>query len=357
MSDQPDQSQKTEQPTQRRLDDARKKGQIPLSRDVGHWFMFLGLLGFVGMMLPSMMRHMMTVMRDVFFNIAALTHGSLTIFQIAHDVFQKGFYIVAPVLGLFVVLSLVSGLSQTQMNFSFKSITPSFDKISPLKGLSKLFGMKAFVEFIKNLIKFGLVGFLTFWIFWPEIEQMDHLTGLSLDGQLSELYEKITLLLLIIVSVMFVVSVLDYGYQKFQHIRSLKMSKQELKEEFKESEGDPLIKSRLRQLRNEKSRNRMIQDAATATVLVTNPTHFSIALKYDHASMDAPVVVAKGMDYIALRLREVATENRIPIIQNPPLARALYSSVKVGAEISSEHYEAVAGIIRLLLERGQIKME
>lgn len=355
MSDQTDQSQKTEQPTQRRLEDARKKGQIPLSRDVGHWFMFVGLLGFVGTILPSTLMKMMAIMKNSFLNISALTNGTVTIFQVAYGVLIQGLYSMAPVLGIFVILSLLSGLSQTQMTFSLKSVTPSFDKISPLKGLSKLFGLKALVEFIKNVIKFVLISFLTFWIFWPEIVQMDHLTGLSLDGQMAELYEKIILLLMIIVSVMFGVSILDYGYQKFQHLRSLRMSKQELKEEFKESEGDPQIKSRLRQLRQEKSRNRMIKDSETATVLIVNPTHFSVALKYDHGIMDAPIVVAKGLDYVALRLREVATDNRIPIIRNPPLARALYHSVKIGAEISTEHYEAVAGIIRLLLERGQIK--
>lgn len=356
MSEETDKSQKTEEPTQRRLDDARQKGQIPLSRDVGHWFVFLGFFLFVYALMPTTMVRLMGQMHDAFFAIGSFTQGNTTITAVSLDMVRGGLTILAPIFGLFVCLSLCAGLSQTRFSFSFKSLAPKLSKISPLKGLSKLFGPKALVEFVKNLIKFVCVAFLSIHIFWPEITQMDTLSTLSLDGQIAELYDKTTTFLIIIVCVMFVVSLLDYGYQKFQHMQSLKMSKQELKEEFKDTEGDPMIRARLRQLRQERSRGRMMQDVKTATVIITNPTHFSVALTYDPAHMDAPMVVAKGIDYLALHIREIAIIHHVPIIQSPPLARALYGGVKVGQQIAPEHYEAVAGIVRLLVERGQLTL-
>ena len=223
---------------------------------------------------------------------------------------------------------------------------PKLSKISIKEGFKRLFGSKALVEFFKTCVKLATIITIAYFIMRPEFDKLHSLPQLTPLEIMGELGDVVLKLLIIIISVLTVVAALDYGYQKYKFLQDLKMSKREIKEEYKELEGDPAIKGKLRQLREEKARNRMMQDVPSATVVLTNPTHYSVAIKYDIDNMETPIIIAKGIDVIALKIREIATENDIPLIENPPLTRAIYANVEIGQAIPGEYFEAVARVIR-----------
>jgi flagellar biosynthetic protein FlhB len=257
---------------------------------------------------------------------------------------QLGLAMLMP-LAVVVLAALVAGLIQNGLVISFEPIKPKLEKLSPAKGMKRLFSSKSLVDFAKGLAKITIVGAVLVILLWPEMGVIPNITAMSL-VQFSSLLQSLAARVLIgVLSVMTVIAALDFLYQKQQHLKQLRMSKQEMKEEYKQTEGDPMIKSRLRQIRMERARKRMMSAVPEADVVVTNPTHFSVALKYDAENMEAPRLVAKGMDSLAMRIREIAKEHDIPIVENPPLTRALYDAVDLDQEIPAEHYKAVAEVI------------
>ncbi len=345
MADDQDSSQKTEEPTAKKLEDARKKGQTANSREVNHWFMILAAAVGVGVLGPAAARDMM---------------GTLTRFVAAPDTIPTGaagfgdalaraFMDVAgallPVFAVLLVAAIGAGIVQGGFLVAGDRITPKLEKISIVKGFGRLFSLKSMAEFIKGVIKIAVVGTVATLIVLPELEQVELLPTMPVEAALVVLHDLIVRLLIAILAIMTLVAGLDYLYQRFEHIKGLRMSRREIKDEMRQSEGDPHVKARLRQIRMERARRRMMAAVPSADVVITNPTHYAVALRYDGAAMAAPTLVAKGADAVAQRIREVAEDNDVPVVENPPVARALFAAVELDQEIPSEHYKAVAEII------------
>jgi flagellar biosynthetic protein FlhB len=357
MAEEQDDSQKTEEPSQKRLDEARKKGQVVNSREVSNWFMILGATVFVAMMLPGMLSDMTGLLKPFLEmpDLIAADPGNLQ--AMAFDAF--GGLLKAGMLPLVViVVAAVAGtLLQHGFVVSTEHIKPKFEKISPFAGAKRLFSTRSLSEFVKGVLKLVVAGAVGFAFVWPAIGDVGSLTQLELAALLDLTRSLAVRMMGGMLIAMTVIAGLDYLYQRMKHMKSLRMSKQEMKDEFRQTEGDPMIKGRLRQIRMERARKRMMAAVPGADVIITNPTHFAVALKYDAAAMQAPRVVAKGVELLALRIRALAEEHGVPIVENPPLARALHATVEVDAEVPPEHYKAVAEVIgyimRLRRERGE----
>jgi flagellar biosynthetic protein FlhB len=265
---------------------------------------------------------------------------------------EVGLALLMP-LGLLVVLALFSGFVQHGFLFSAEQLVPKLDKISPMAGFKRLFSMKSMVEFIKGLLKLAVVGTVLTLVVMPEISHITDLPTYSIPDLLRYTTGLSGKVLIAALAVVAVIAGLDMFYQRFAHMQSMRMTKQEIRDEMKQTDGDPMIKSRLRQIRMERARRRMMAEVPKATVVVTNPTHFAVALRYVQGESEAPIVVAKGADLVAARIRELAQENEVPIVENPPLARALYATVDLDQPIPNEHYRAVAEIIGYVMKLKQ----
>jgi flagellar biosynthetic protein FlhB len=345
MSEQPDDSQKTEEPTGKRLRDARKKGQVASSREVNTWLLLFGFGALLAIGGSSILSDL-TATISVFVRMPHLIPTSADgLGDVLGNLILDILAIMLIPFGLFVILALAGSLGQNGILFTADPMTPKLEKISLLKGMKRLFSAKSLVEFFKGMFKITLVGVVGFLVLLPERDRLDILPSLAMPDLLQEVLTLILKLLAVVLAIMLTITIADVVFQRYQHLKQLRMTKQEVKEEFKNAEGDPQIKARLRQLRNERARQRMMQAVPQADVVVTNPTHFAVALKYDPDAMEAPMLLAKGQDVLAHRIRDLAGELDIPVVENPPLARALYAGVEVGESIPPDHYEAVAKII------------
>ena len=342
MSEQ-DRDQKTEQPTQKKLDDARKKGQVALSREVNHWFMIIGATTFVMALAPGMLSRLGKTMTGFLSSAHAAPPGGFGA-VLTGAVAEVWLALLFP-LGAFLTAAIVSVMLQTRGVMSLQNLKPKFEKVSLKSGLKRLFGVKALVEFAKTFAVVITIGVMMTMLLMPAFGSIDRYVGLDMLFVLSGTQHLTLKLLTAVLAVMTLTAALDYGWQKYRFIQDQRMTKQEIKEEYKQTEGDPHIKGRLRQLRMEKSRKRMMAQVPKADVVITNPTHFAVALKYDRETMNAPIVVAKGADAIAFKIREVAKEHAIPVLENPPLARGLYATAELDQEIPVEHFKAVAEVI------------
>jgi flagellar biosynthetic protein FlhB len=345
MAEEEDQSQKTEEPTQKKLEDARKKGQVATSREINNALMISSAAAFVALLAPSVANDL----GGLFVPFIAAPHSfalaiddlRLAAFELLTDV---GATLILPTL-LFLVAALASSLMQNGIVVSTEPLKPKLDKVSPIAGAKRIFSMKSFVEFIKGLFKISLIGAAAVVLIWPDATTVIKSVEIELVGVLVIL-KALTLKLLVgIAAIVLVIALLDVLYQRFEHQKQLRMSRKDLQDEYKQTEGDPHIKARLKSIRAERARQRMMADVPKATVVITNPTHFAVALYYDSEEMAAPKAVAKGADLVAFRIREIAEAHDVPIVENPPLARALYASIDLGQEVSPDHYHAVAKVI------------
>ena len=344
MAENEDQAQKTEEPTQKKLDDARKKGQVASSREVNTWFMLLAGTMMV-MLAPMAMDDLGTILGRFLSQSHALPVDGPAILHLGAATMVELAAVMAPVFAMTIIAAIASGFVQHGFLLSTDKLQPKLENISLLKGLKRMFSLKSIVEFIKGILKMAIVGAVAFALIEPEIERITSAIYMAPSDILHLLW---TLALRMIAGVCAVVSLIagiDFLYQRFEFHKSMRMSKQDIKDEMKQTEGDPIIKSRLRQLRIERSRKRMMAAVPEADVVITNPTHYAVALKYTSGEMAAPVVVAKGLDNIALRIRQVAEDSDVPIIENPPLARALHGGVEIDQAIPEDYYRAVAEVI------------
>lgn len=344
MADEPDNTEKTEDPTQKRLDEALKRGDVVKSQEVNTWFVIAGatlvLMAFSG----GMSSEITTTMRGLLANAHNISMDGPALPRL----FEKiGVELIAAVAIPFLLLMLAAlggNLIQHKLVWSLEVLAPKLSKISPAAGFKRLFSAQALANFAKGLVKLVLIGSVLTALMWPErarimaLERADPVAVLPLAQSLA------LKLLGAVVVIMAVVAIADYLFQYRQWYEKQKMSLRELKEEFRQSEGDPVIRGKMRQMRQTRQRRRMIAAVPKAAVIITNPTHYSIALQYERG-MDAPVCVAKGVDAVALKIREVAAEHSIPVVENPPLARALHATVEVDQAIPIEHYKAVAEVI------------
>jgi flagellar biosynthetic protein FlhB len=342
--DNTDSTDKTEDPSQKRLDEAIKRGDVVKSQEVNTWFIIAGatlvLMTFSG----GMSTQLAVILRGFLANAHEISMDGPAL----PNLFQKiGVEVVAAVAIPFLLLMLASlggNLIQHKLVWSLEVLAPKFSKISPAAGFKRLYGKQALASFAKGLVKLVLVGSVLTLLMWPErgrimaLERIDPAAVLPLAKTLA------LKLLGAVVAMMAIVAIADYLFQYQQWYERQKMSLRELKEEFKQTEGDPAIKGKMKQLRQSRQRRRMIAAVPKASVVITNPTHYAVALRYERG-MEAPVCVAKGVEALALKIREIAGEHSIPIVENPPLARALHATVEVDQIIPVEHYKAVAEVI------------
>jgi flagellar biosynthesis protein FlhB len=335
---------RTEDPTQKRLDEALERGDVVKSQEVSTWFVIAGgalvLAAFAG----SMGSGLTTTFRGLFANAHQIPLDGPGLVAIVLRIEREVLASVAIPLVVLVLAAIVGNMIQHRLVWSAQPLKPQFSKISPLAGLKRLFSSQALANFAKGLVKLVLIGGVMFALLWPQRDRLEALVNTDLLGALSITRSLALSMLGAVVAIMFFVAAADYLFQYRQWFERQKMSVRELKEEFKQTEGDPMIKGKIRQLRQSRMRKRIIAAVPKASVVITNPTHYSIALQYERG-MNAPVCVAKGVDGLALRIREVASEHSIPIVENPPLARALHAVVEIDQEIPPEHYKAVAEVI------------
>jgi flagellar biosynthesis protein FlhB len=350
MAEEQDDSQKTEDPTSRRLDEARNRGQVANSREVNNLLMLgvfsLSVLFFGGTAAGTIYKAAMPFIGSP--DQVPADFGSLV---------RMGWHLLgvllvagAVPLVLAIIAAVGAGYLQFGLIFSADGIMPKLDKISPLAGLKRMFSMRSLAEFVRGLLKIAVVASVALFLILPEVAHLNKLIGMEMIQLLSETKALLAKLLIGVVSIVAAIATIDVIYQRLQHLREMRMSRQEIKEEYKETEGDPLIKGRLRQLRMERTRRRMMAQVPQSDVVVTNPTHYAVALKYDAATMAAPKLMAKGVDKVAQKIREIAKENGIPVVENPPLARGLYASVEIDQEVTPEFYKAVAEVISYIFK-------
>jgi flagellar biosynthetic protein FlhB len=353
MADEHDAAEKTEDPTQKRLDDAHDRGDVAKSQEVNTWFMIAGAALVLSTFSGSIGGGILMPLRNVVANswmIHADGPGLLALAQ------SLGVALIAALgvpLLLLMIAAIAGNMVQHRLVWSGESLKPKLSKISPLAGAKRVFGKQAAANFAKGIFKVAALGAVMTAILWPERHRLDAMVRFDPAAILGATVTLTLQLLGAVVAMLALVAIADYFFQYRQWFERQKMSLREMKEEFKQSEGDPHIKGRIRQLRHARMKKRMMAAVPQASVIITNPTHYAVALSYDRG-MSAPVCVAKGVDSIALKIREVAKAHDIPIVENVPLARALHATVEIDDEIPVEHYHAVAEIIGYVmgLKRG-----
>ena len=353
--EQEDETQKTEEPTPKKLEESRKKGQVALSREINNWVMlFVGTIVILAIgpsALSALTEHMKSYIERA--HLMPSIPGGFGF--LLGDTFWATLGILALPLIILMIAAFLAPFMQIGPLFAPEVIKPDISKISPMQGFKRLFSMKSIMEFVKGIFKIGIIGVVGTILLFPFYANVDHMIGLPLPLMMEELSSLVLRLMSGILVVLLVVAVIDLIYQRYEHYKKMRMTKQELKDEYKQTEGDPQVRAKLRQLRQEKARARMMQAVPEADVVITNPTHYSLALKYDPDEMDAPVLVAKGIDEVAMRIREVAKEHDIPLFENKPLARVLYDTVELDEMIPPEHYQAVAEVISYIFKlRGEL---
>jgi flagellar biosynthetic protein FlhB len=342
-------SDRTEDPTQKRLDEAHERGDVVKSQEVSTWFVIGGGALMLAAFSGSMSGGLTTTFRGLIANSHQIPVDGRGLISIAGRIEREVLAAIALPLAVLVLAALAGTMIQHRLVWSADSLKPKFSKISPLAGLKRLFSTQALANFAKGLIKLAVIGSVMVALLWPQRHRLEGLVSTDILGTLLLTRSLSLELLAAVVAVMFLVAAADYLFQYRQWFERQKMSLREMKEEFKQTEGDPLVKGKIRQLRQARMRKRMMAAVPKASVIITNPTHYAIALQYDRG-MEAPVCLAKGVDAVALKIREVDGEHSIPIVENPPLARALHAAVEIDQEIPPEHYKAVAEIIGYVMK-------
>jgi flagellar biosynthetic protein FlhB len=344
---------KSQEPTQKRLDDALKRGDVAKSQEVNTWFVIAGgtlvVMAFAG----STSYSLFTSMRGLLANSYGIRVEGRSFLPTVQTIGIEVIAAVAIPLLLLMLAALAGNMIQHRLVWSAESLKPKLSKISPMAGFKRLFSKQALMNFAKGVLKLVLLGAVMTALLWPERARLDTLVTLDPAAILPMTQTLALQLLGAVVAILAFIAAGDFLFQYREWFERQKMSFQELKEEFKNTEGDPHVKGKIRQLRESRIRKRMMAAVPEASVIITNPTHYAVALKYERG-MNAPLCVAKGADLIALKIREVAAANSVPIVENPPLARALHATVEVDQEIPAEHYQAVAEVIGYVmrLSRG-----
>ncbi len=348
MADTEDQDQKTELPTQRKLDKALEQGDVVKSQEIVSFFIlgaatltFMIGSGAIGRDLTAKLRGMLANM-----HLIAVDAGGLKMLG-WHVATAMTVALALPF--LFGVMAAVAGnMLQHRPVWSFEALMPKFSRLSPMQGLKRVMGKEALVNFLKGLIKIVVVGAVTGFVLWPYRGFFESMASADVAGMLPQTSRMIMKLMGAVLAIYFLLAAADYLYQRHTWMQRQMMTRQEMKEEFKETEGNPEIKQKLAQIRRQRAQRRMMAAVPKASVVIMNPTHYAVALQYE-PGMDAPVCVAKGLDELALRIKAVAIENDVPVVENPPLARALHASVDIDDAIPEDQYKAVAEVIGFVM--------
>jgi flagellar biosynthetic protein FlhB len=349
MAEGDDQEDKTEEPTQKRIDEAIKRGDVVKSQELSGFFVLMAAMAFLVLSTPQLGRTITVSLQALLDHLAEISidKGGLT------SVYLEIGKILGLALGLpaliFVGAGIAGNMVQHRLVWSTDPLTPKLERLSPLTGLKRIFSVENLVNFAKGLIKIIVVGAAMWIAVRPELTRLDLIVAAEPIQVMALSRDMAIRLMMAVLIVIGIVAGMDYVFQRQRWMKRMRMSRQELKEEFKQSEGNPEIKAKIRQLRQQRARRRMMSSVPKATVVVTNPTHFAVALFYEEG-MGAPQCVAKGVDLVALKIREIATENNVPIVENPPLARALHASVEIDEFIPEEHYRAVAEVVAFVMK-------
>lgn len=345
MSAEDSDTEKTEEPTERKLQKARDDGQVARSRELTTFAMLLAGTGALGVFGMSLYNSIGGVMERAFIFDRARAFDTAVMLNHGASLGLDGVLALAPFMLVMAVVALIAPNLLSGPMISGKSLKPQFSKLNPAKGLKRMFSTQALVELLKVIAKSLLVGGVMTIFMMGYAEDFRALLVQSVDEALVNTFTMSLVASLIMVAALIVVVLIDVPYQLFDHTKKLRMTLEEVKREHKEAEGDPLLKSRIRSQQQAMARNRMMADVPEADAIVTNPTHFAVALKYHEDGMGAPIVVAKGGDLVSAKIREIGLEAGVPILEAPPLARALYYNVDIGHEIPFELYTAVAEVI------------
>jgi flagellar biosynthetic protein FlhB len=342
--------EKTEAPSQQRLDKAREEGQVPQSRELGT---FVGLMtggALLWWMASGMGQTLSEIMRGSLQFSPGIARDSAQVLAQLPQQFYRAAFALAPFLMLMVLATLASPMMLRGWLFSTKAFFPDFKRLNPFSGIKRMFSTQSLVELAKSLAKVGLLGVVAVWLISSNLNAILSLSVEAPSTAVRHMGDLIGKIFLLVSGAMIFIVVLDLPYQLWSYANKLKMSKEELRQEAKESEGDPHIKARIRAQQREMARHRMMAAVPTADVVVTNPSHYAVALKYSEDKMGAPRVVAKGADAVAARIRELATENKVPLLEAPPLARALFRHTELGDEIPATLYAAVAEVLAYVFQ-------
>lgn len=338
---------KTEKATPKKKSDARKKGQVFQSREMSASLILIILIVTIKAFGPTIYGQITQYMKKAFSEY--LTMSDALDFNILAKLFYDGIMVLAkttlPLLLVALLAALIVGYAQVGILFTLETLKIQGNRINPLSGFKRIFSMRSLVELVKSIIKIVIVGWTAYSYLKSKTQDVMILMSVDLMGILSFIGNAAFTVALRICIAMVILGLLDYIYQKFDYEKSLRMTKQEIKDEYKQTEGNPEIKSKIKQKQRQMSMRRMMAEIPKADVVITNPTHYAVAVKYDAEKASAPIVVAKGQDYIALRIKQVATENKVQIVENKPLARTLFSTVDIGEVIPPELYQAVAEIL------------
>jgi flagellar biosynthetic protein FlhB len=352
-----DDDDKTEEPTPRKLEQAREKGDIIYTPEVGTALSLIALTAVVSFMagpIASQMAH-------AFIGFLATPEQFSTQPSALEAILgQIGLKLLA-IFGLMCLTLAGAGVAaryiQDKPTFTSEKLQPKLEKLNPMEGFKRVFGKAAFASFLKSLAKLGVVGGVMLWALWPKDSTLENMSLLDVAALLPYVQNRVVAMLMALAGASALIAVIDYVFTRQSFMKRQRMSRREIKEEHRQQDGDPMVKAKLRQIRIQRSRQRMMQNVPQASVIITNPTHYAVALKYDPIQTPAPICVAMGVDAVAFRIREVAEEHEIPIVEDPPLARALFATAELDQPIPKEHYEAVAKVIgfimRLARRRGR----
>ena len=338
--------EKTEVPTEKKRRESREEGQVAFSKELSSAALLAGIVLTLVATSPIILDAMRQLMSQIFRDLAQRKEVSIdSIFTLSGEILSIILPAFAPFAAVIIFVGIFASVLQVGVLITFKAIAPKFNKISPLTGLKRLFSSQSLADFLKSMAKLIIVGFVGYLTY---IDKITELNGLSVSTPESILIYNFTVVAEVagkIVLALVAIAIFDYFYQRWHHEQQLMMTKQEVKDETKQTEGDPQLKARIRQIQREMSNARMMQEVPKADAVIVNPTHFSVAILYDRDVMTAPEVIAKGADHLALRMRTVARENNVPILERPELARDLYANVEIGDDIPERFYKAIAEIL------------
>lgn len=343
--------EKTEEPTSKKLEDARKEGQVAKSKEIGNAFSLLALFLVLKLYLGTMGTHFLEVFSAVYGQIpdvVKMYNGDLAVAAIhvlIRSMMLQILVIIAPILLIGVAIAFICDVAQVKWKPTTKPLKPKFSKLNPIKGFGRIFSPNSLVELLKSLLKLCLIGYMVYSYLKDKVGNIFLLYDITLNQAIGLIGEIVVDLGIRVAAIYMIIAILDFAYQKWKFHEDMKMTKQEVKDEYKNQEGDPQVKGKQKQRMREASMRRMMQQLPEADVVITNPTHYAVAIKYDPEKYDAPYVLAKGENYLAQRIKDVAKENNIEIVENKPLARMLYANVDIGGLIPPELYQAVAEVL------------
>jgi len=353
MAEENEGASKTEEPTPQKLQKAREKGDVAKTQDLSGVFVLASTAAVLTALGGWMARNIAIAMLPFLEHPDQYSlHGGGGL-----AVAKKALSACAPVMLILLLVASIAGVAghlvQTGVMFTPEKLKPDWKKVSPMGGLKRMFGLDSLIQFARSLLKVVVTAWVAWWAVRPHAAELQNLAALEPAAILPFCVSLLKRLVFAVVGLLLVIAAADWLIQKQRWMARMRMTKEEVKEDYKQTEGDPHVKARQRQLRHERARRRMMQAVPNATVVVMNPTHYAVALRYNQGEDDAPVCVAKGLDALALKIRAVAEEAGVPVVEDPPLARALYAAVDLDEMIPTAHYEAVAKVIGFILNAGR----